>query len=62
MKVFFHTHEVETPDFKTAEELLTHLGLMSSTAIVMKNGQVVEPKERLKPEDRMEVIKVMSGG
>ncbi len=62
MKVFFHTKEVETPDFKKVEELLTHLGLLKSTAIVLKNGQVVEPREHLKPTDKIEVIKVMSGG
>lgn len=62
MKVLLHTKEIETEDFKNVGKLLKHLELLPGAVIVLKNGEIVETTEKIRPDDRMEIIKVMSGG
>lgn len=64
MKVFLHTREIEIQDVKSTKELIDVLKLVPNTVLVLKNGQIVEvaDRERIKPVDKLEVIKVISGG
>ena len=64
MKVFLHTKEIEIPDVKSTKDLIEALKLIPNTVLVLKNGQIVEvtDRERIKPADKLEVVKVISGG
>ena len=64
MKVLFHTREIEIEDVKCTKDLINVLKLIPSTVLVLKNGSIVEvsDRERIKPEDKLEVVKVISGG
>jgi len=64
MKVLFHTKEIEVPDVKCTKDLVAALKLVPTTVLVLKNGNIVEvsDRERIKPEDKIEIVKVISGG
>mgnify|MGYP001302902877 CR=1 FL=1 len=64
MKVFLHTREIEIQDVKSTKELIDVLKLVPNTVLVLKNGNIVEvaDRERIKSEDKLEVVKVISGG
>jgi len=64
MKVFLHTKEIEIEDVKSTKELIDVLKLVTNTVLVLKNGQIVEvaDRERIKSSDKLEVVKVISGG
>lgn len=64
MKVLYHTKEIEVEGIKSTKELVAFLKLVPTTVLVLKNGSIVEvsDRERIKPEDKIEVVKVISGG
>lgn len=64
MKVLFHTKEIEVQDVKNVEQLLKKLELIPNTVIVLKDGQIVENSKHvpLSDNNRVEIIKVISGG
>jgi thiamine biosynthesis protein ThiS len=62
MTIWLHDREVEVEEKKFVKDLLEDLKLIPATVLVLKNKQIVEPKERIRAEDSIEIIKVMSGG
>ena len=46
----------------TAGELLKKLGLSPASSLVVKNGEVVTEKEKLREGDNIRVINAISGG
>ena len=49
-------------DAKTVKELLQQLQIKSSSVIVSRNGALVIESSLLKPEDKIVIIPVVSGG
>ncbi len=47
---------------KTVDALLKELGINSETVIVSVNGEIVPETGRLKENDSVEILKVVSGG
>ena len=46
----------------TAGELLKKLGLSPASSLVVKNGEVVTEKEKLREGDNIRVVNAISGG
>jgi len=46
----------------TAGELLKRLGLSPASSLVIKNGEVVTERERIKEGDNIRVVNAISGG
>lgn len=53
--------KVETKS-RTIESLLEELGINSETVIVSVNGEIVPESRKLKGKDKLEILKVVSGG
>lgn len=64
MKIKFHDKVIEIKeDFpEDVKSLLKKLGLSSEEVIVIKNKKVLIEREKLKQDDEIEIIKVISGG
>lgn len=46
----------------TAGELLKRLGLSPASSIVIKNGEVITEKEKVREGDNIRVVNAISGG
>ncbi|MFH0889623.1 MAG: sulfur carrier protein ThiS [Candidatus Aenigmatarchaeota archaeon] len=55
------TKKVETKS-RTIESLLKELGINSETVIVSVNGEIVPESQKIRKNDRIEILKVVSGG
>ncbi|MFH0890276.1 MAG: sulfur carrier protein ThiS [Candidatus Aenigmatarchaeota archaeon] len=47
---------------RTIENLLKELGINSETVIVSVNGEIVPESQKIRKNDRIEILKVVSGG
>ncbi|MDI6654745.1 MAG: MoaD/ThiS family protein [Candidatus Hydrothermarchaeota archaeon] len=54
--------EVEVANGSTVDELLEKLGINRETVLVRRNKEICLEEELLKPNDFVEIIKVVSGG
>ncbi|HIC97085.1 MAG TPA: MoaD/ThiS family protein [Aquificaceae bacterium] len=63
IKVLYRGREIEFPEKELrAEELLRKLGLSPLSSLVIKNGEVIHEKERVREGDDVRVINAISGG
>ncbi len=47
---------------RTARDLLKELGILPETVLVARNGEIVPESEALAGGDRIELLRVISGG
>jgi len=64
MKVYIErTNKHQTvKNVKTAKELLEKLGINQKTVIIVRNGTVIIPEEKLREKDEIHILSVISGG
>lgn len=64
MKIQFHEKKIEIKENcpQNVSQLLERLGLSKEEVIVIRNKKVLIETERLKEDDEIEIIKVISGG
>ena len=63
IKVLYRGREIEFPEKELrAEELLRKLDLSPLSSLVIKNGEVIHEKERVREGDDVRVINAISGG
>ena len=56
------TQQVDVPENCTVEALLKTLKINPETVVVSKNKTIVADTETLKPGDRVDIIRIISGG
>ncbi|MCE4604729.1 MAG: MoaD/ThiS family protein [Aeropyrum sp.] len=54
--------DVEVGGGVTARRLLEELGMNEEMAVVLRDGAPLLPEDRVRPGDRVEVVRVLSGG
>ncbi|HOJ50844.1 MAG TPA: MoaD/ThiS family protein [Spirochaetota bacterium] len=62
MTILYNKKEINIDNPKSVIDIINILKVIPNTVIVLKNGKIVELNERVNPEDKIEVIKVISGG
>lgn len=64
MTIIYNKEEIEIDEtkIKNVKALVKHLDLIPSTILILKNNQIVDMQERFKAEDKVEVLRVVSGG
>ena len=63
MIVKYLDREIETQDAKKVKQLIKNLNIIPSTVLVLKNGEIVDESDRINPlEDKIEIVRVISGG
>jgi len=62
MELIFDNESKEMEFKGSIEELLRHLRLMREEVVVKLNGRLAPETTRIKPHDKIEVIKVVFGG
>lgn len=55
-------HSVEIRAKATAADVMKKLGINPEMVIVSKNGKFVPDTEEVSPRDKIEILKVVSGG
>lgn len=63
MIIRYHNEDVdvELPK-RNVKRLLKHLEIIPNTVVVLKNGNIVDMNAGFREDDKMEIVKVMSGG
>jgi sulfur carrier protein len=62
MRLKFEKETKEIDFCGKIKELLKRQNINPETVVVLKNGEVISEDERIKDEDELELISVVSGG
>lgn len=62
MRVLLGNEEIDTKDGTTVRELLRQQGINPETVIVARNSEITHENAVLVQGDRLDLVRVMSGG
>lgn len=61
-KFTYHTNTYEVEDGLTVKEALIKIGLEPQLYLAVRNGQLVTEDQKLKPDDNIKLVAIVSGG
>jgi sulfur carrier protein ThiS len=62
VKITYRTDTYEVEEGLTVKEALIKIGLEPQLYLAVRNGQLVTEDQKLKPDDKIKLVAIVSGG